>query len=172
MTFSNQCQFPRFFSPRKMTYRSLDNSGLRQAGIACLRKMTLVSPPSSNGWTIPLMAVAEFIEPFLGYKVNSGIGLHGRAGRAYAGVDFITTQRSMNSATAFSHMDVVLSFIKENQRGVQDSSSSFFSFKIGLVYCVYTTYTSFNVAHSQLQSHPRHPPLPNFLLKHTEHIWW
>ncbi len=43
MTLSNQSQFPRFFSPRKMTYRNLANSGLRQAGIACPRKKTLVS---------------------------------------------------------------------------------------------------------------------------------
>jgi hypothetical protein len=40
MALSNQSQFPRFFSPRKMTYRNLANSGLRQAGIACPRKMT------------------------------------------------------------------------------------------------------------------------------------
>jgi hypothetical protein len=40
MTLSNQSQFPRFFSARKMTYRNLANSGLRQAGIACPRKMT------------------------------------------------------------------------------------------------------------------------------------
>ena len=43
MTLSNQSHFPRFFSPRKMTYRGLTNSGLRQAGIACPRKMTLGS---------------------------------------------------------------------------------------------------------------------------------
>ncbi len=43
MTLTNQSHFPQFFSPRKMTYRDLDNSGLRQAGIACLRKMTLGS---------------------------------------------------------------------------------------------------------------------------------
>ncbi len=43
MTLSNQSHFPRFFSPRKMTYRSLTNSNLRQAGIACPRKMTLGS---------------------------------------------------------------------------------------------------------------------------------
>jgi hypothetical protein len=45
MTLSNQSQFPQFFSPRKMTYRNLANSGLRQAGIACPRKMTLGSWP-------------------------------------------------------------------------------------------------------------------------------
>jgi hypothetical protein len=50
------------------------------------------------------------------------------------GVDFIPTQRSMNSDTAISLMDVVLSFIKENQKEVQDRSSSFFSFYVGLVY--------------------------------------
>ena len=33
MTLSNQSHFPRFFSPRKMTYRNLANSGLWQAGI-------------------------------------------------------------------------------------------------------------------------------------------
>ena len=33
MALSNQSQFPRFFSPRKMTYRNLANSGFRQAGI-------------------------------------------------------------------------------------------------------------------------------------------
>jgi hypothetical protein len=43
MTLANQSHFPRFFSPRKMTYRDLANSGLRQAGIACPRKMTLGS---------------------------------------------------------------------------------------------------------------------------------
>ncbi len=43
MTLSNQSHFPRFFSPRKMTYRDLANSGLWQAGIACPRKMTLGS---------------------------------------------------------------------------------------------------------------------------------
>jgi hypothetical protein len=43
MTLSNQSKFPRFFSPRKMTYRNLANSGLRQAGIACPWKMTLGS---------------------------------------------------------------------------------------------------------------------------------
>jgi hypothetical protein len=30
MTLSNQSHFPRFFSPREMTYRDLANSGLRQ----------------------------------------------------------------------------------------------------------------------------------------------
>ncbi len=43
MTLSNQSHFPRFFSPREMTYRDLANSGLRQAGIVCPRKMTLCS---------------------------------------------------------------------------------------------------------------------------------
>ncbi len=43
MTLSNQSHFPRFFRPRQMTYRGLSNSGLRQAGIACPRKMTLGS---------------------------------------------------------------------------------------------------------------------------------
>ncbi len=43
MTLSNQSHFPRFFSPREMTYRNLANSGLRQAGIALPRKMTLCS---------------------------------------------------------------------------------------------------------------------------------
>ncbi len=33
MTLSNQSHFPRFFSPRKMTYRNLADSSLRQAGI-------------------------------------------------------------------------------------------------------------------------------------------
>ncbi len=35
MTLSNQSHFLQFFGPRKMTYQSLDNSGLRQSGIAC-----------------------------------------------------------------------------------------------------------------------------------------
>ncbi len=39
MTLANQSHFPRFFSPRKMTYRDLADSGLRQAGIACPRKL-------------------------------------------------------------------------------------------------------------------------------------
>jgi hypothetical protein len=34
MTLSNQSHFPRFFSPRKMTYWNLADSGLRQAGIS------------------------------------------------------------------------------------------------------------------------------------------
>ena len=45
MTLSNQSHFPRFFSPRKMTYRNLADSGLRQAGIAWPRKKTLLSWP-------------------------------------------------------------------------------------------------------------------------------
>jgi hypothetical protein len=43
MTLSNQSHFLRFFGPRKMTYRDLANSSLRQAGIVCPRKMTLGS---------------------------------------------------------------------------------------------------------------------------------
>jgi hypothetical protein len=40
MTLSNQSHLPQFFSPWKMTYQNLANSGLRQAGIGCSRKMT------------------------------------------------------------------------------------------------------------------------------------
>jgi hypothetical protein len=52
MTLSNQSHFPQFFSPRKMTYRNLADSGLRQAGIACSRKMTAAGfiKPSFQIW--------------------------------------------------------------------------------------------------------------------------
>jgi hypothetical protein len=74
MTLSNQSQFLQFFSPRKMTYRNLANSGLQQAGIVCPQKMLLIwqddftAPPNSvrlltGAWPIPAYDKPELARP-------------------------------------------------------------------------------------------------------------
>jgi hypothetical protein len=61
MALSNQSELPAFNSPRQVNLNIPINSGLRDAGIVCLWKITFVvvtlnSQPNNSGRDLPRMA--------------------------------------------------------------------------------------------------------------------